>query len=57
MVSNEPVVTCNIIVFKIFYRPAGVFEFEKFSNGTKSIMNEVVEATTKGTVTIIGKKL
>lgn len=38
----------------IFYRPAGVFEFEKFSKGTRSIMDEVVEVTTKGSITIIG---
>lgn len=37
------------------YRPAGVFEFEKFSKGTKSIMDEVVDVTTKGAVTIIGR--
>lgn len=36
------------------YRPAGVFEFENFANGTKSLMDSVVEATKNGTVTIIG---
>lgn len=34
--------------------PAGVFEFENFSKGTKSLMDNVVEATTRGTITIIG---
>lgn len=34
--------------------PAGVFEFENFSNGTKRIMDAVVEATKSGTITIIG---
>lgn len=34
--------------------PVGVFEFEKFSNGTKQMMNEVVEATKSGCTTIIG---
>lgn len=34
--------------------PCGVFEFEKFANGTKQIMDRVVEVTKKGTTTIIG---
>lgn len=34
--------------------PAGVFEFEKFSKGTKAEMDAVVEATKRGAVTIIG---
>ena len=34
--------------------PVGVFEFEKFANGTKQMMNEVVEATKSGCTTIIG---
>jgi len=34
--------------------PAGVFEFEKFEGGTKSIMDAVVDATAAGTLTIIG---
>ena len=32
----------------------GVFEFPNFANGTKAVMDAVVEATSKGTVTIIG---
>jgi phosphoglycerate kinase len=32
----------------------GVFEFANFANGTKSVMDNVVGATTKGTTTIIG---
>lgn len=36
------------------YRPVGVFEFANFANGTKAMMDEVVAATTKGAVTIIG---
>lgn len=35
-------------------RPAGVFEFDKFANGTKALMDAVVNATKNGTVTIIG---
>jgi len=34
--------------------PAGVFEFPAFENGTKSLMNAVIDATLKGTITIIG---
>jgi phosphoglycerate kinase len=34
--------------------PVGVFEFEKFSKGTKSVMDAMVEATNAGCVTIIG---
>lgn len=34
--------------------PAGVFEFENFAHGTKALMDEVVNATTNGAITIIG---
>ncbi|KAG1665952.1 putative phosphoglycerate kinase [Nymphon striatum] len=34
--------------------PAGVFEIEAFSHGTKAVMDAVVEATKNGAVTIIG---
>jgi len=34
--------------------PAGVFEFENFAGGTKALMDAVVSATSKGTVSIIG---
>jgi len=34
--------------------PAGVFEFEKFANGTKALMDNVVAATNSGATTIIG---
>ncbi len=34
--------------------PAGVFEFDNFSKGTKSLMDNVVEATKRGATTIIG---
>ncbi len=34
--------------------PMGVFEMEKFANGTKGVMDAVVEVTTKGATTIIG---
>lgn len=38
----------------MLFRPAGVFEFENFAKGTKALMDAVVEATSKGTVSIIG---
>jgi phosphoglycerate kinase len=31
-----------------------VFEFEKFANGTKQVMDAVVQVTKTGTTTIIG---
>jgi len=34
--------------------PAGVFEFDKFAGGTKSLMDAMVDATSNGTLTIIG---
>jgi len=34
--------------------PAGVFEFENFANGTKSLMDAVVQATVNGCTSIIG---
>ncbi|TYZ60333.1 hypothetical protein PybrP1_003962 [[Pythium] brassicae (nom. inval.)] len=34
--------------------PMGVFEFDAFANGTKAVMDAVVQATTTGATTIIG---
>uniref|UniRef100_A0A4X2K689 Phosphoglycerate kinase n=1 Tax=Vombatus ursinus TaxID=29139 RepID=A0A4X2K689_VOMUR len=34
--------------------PVGVFEWEAFARGTKELMNNVVEATKRGCITIIG---
>ncbi|KPP60382.1 phosphoglycerate kinase 1-like [Scleropages formosus] len=34
--------------------PVGVFEWDKFSHGTKNLMDKVVEVTKSGCVTIIG---
>lgn len=34
--------------------PAGVFEWDNFSKGTKALMDAVVDVTSKGAVTIIG---
>ncbi|KAJ8921217.1 hypothetical protein NQ315_013689 [Exocentrus adspersus] len=48
---KEPINRAKVIVWN---GPAGVFEFEKFANGTKGIMDAVVAATSKGAITIIG---
>ena len=34
--------------------PSGVFEFDAFANGTKNLLDAVVEATKEGATTIIG---
>ncbi|CAO3613534.1 unnamed protein product [Mucor fragilis] len=34
--------------------PSGVFEFDAFANGTKAVLDAVVEATKEGATTIIG---
>ncbi|CAG8737859.1 2785_t:CDS:2, partial [Dentiscutata heterogama] len=34
--------------------PPGVFEFEKFSKGTKVVLDAVIEATKRGAKTIVG---
>jgi phosphoglycerate kinase len=34
--------------------PAGVFEFEKFSHGTKAVAGAIVSATSKGAFSLIG---
>ena len=38
----------------IWNGPMGVFEFDKFANGTMAIANTLAELTPKGTITIIG---
>lgn len=47
----EPIARAKVIVWN---GPMGVFEFPNFAKGTISVMDGVVEATKKGTVTIIG---
>lgn len=47
----EPIKRAKIIVWN---GPAGVFEFDSFCKGTKALMDNVVEATTRGAITIIG---
>lgn len=34
--------------------PAGVFEFDKFAEGTKAVLNAVIEVTKNGATTIVG---
>jgi len=48
---SKIILTCQTIVWN---GPAGVFEWEQFAEGTKKIMDAVVEATKKGATTIIG---
>ncbi|KAI8334501.1 3-phosphoglycerate kinase [Choanephora cucurbitarum] len=50
-VFREEVLKSKTIVWN---GPAGVFEFEPFANGTKSLLNAVIEATKDDTTTIIG---
>ncbi|MFM8364698.1 MAG: phosphoglycerate kinase, partial [Verrucomicrobiota bacterium] len=38
----------------IWNGPAGVFEFEKFAEGTKSMAAAVALATSKGAITVVG---
>ncbi|XP_003769346.1 phosphoglycerate kinase 1 isoform X1 [Sarcophilus harrisii] len=47
----EVVARAKLIVWN---GPVGVFEWETFAKGTKELMNNVVEATAKGCITIIG---
>lgn len=37
--------------------PPGVFEFSNFANGTKSLLQAVIDATAKGATSIIGKQI
>uniref|UniRef100_A0A1B6CFY2 Phosphoglycerate kinase n=1 Tax=Clastoptera arizonana TaxID=38151 RepID=A0A1B6CFY2_9HEMI len=48
---KKPIERAKVIVWN---GPAGVFEFENFSKGTKSLMDAVVDVTKKGAITIIG---
>ena len=55
--ADQKVSKCLLMRSKeliVWNGPVGVFEFEKFSNVTKQMMNEVVEATKSGCTTIIG---
>ena len=41
-------------IINFLLRPAGVFEFDNFSHGTRALMDSVVKLTSAGGVTIIG---
>ncbi|XP_046383171.1 phosphoglycerate kinase [Ischnura elegans] len=47
----EPIARAKVVVWN---GPMGVFEFENFAKGSKTMMDNVVAATAKGAVTIIG---
>jgi len=50
-IFREVVLRAKTIVWN---GPMGVFEWDNFEKGTKSLMDAVVEATQKGAITIIG---
>ncbi|MCL4130090.1 UNVERIFIED_CONTAM: hypothetical protein GTU68_040215, partial [Idotea baltica] len=47
----DPITRAKTIVWN---GPCGVFEFEKFATGTRLVMDAVVNATSNGTISIIG---
>jgi len=49
--NKEVIMSSKTIIWN---GPMGVFEMASFENGTKSMMDAVVEATTNGVVTVIG---
>ena len=49
--SSYVTVSCMSVLVD---RPPGVFEFESFSKGTKSMMDAIVAATAAGATSIIG---
>lgn len=48
---KEPLERAKIVLWN---GPCGVFEWENFAKGTKTMMDMVVEATERGAITIIG---
>ncbi|MGQ9818958.1 MAG: phosphoglycerate kinase [Candidatus Kapaibacteriales bacterium] len=48
---SEKITSSKTIVWN---GPVGIFEIEKFSEGTKAIASAMVNATTKGAITIVG---
>jgi 3-phosphoglycerate kinase len=57
-IGQESVTSFTEVIMRsktlIWNGPMGVFEFEKFENGTKGVMDAVVAATKVGSITIIG---
>lgn len=50
-VFNDALADCNAVIWN---GPMGVFEFDKFANGTDSISHTLAQLTGTGTCTIIG---
>ena len=48
---RETILAAKTIVWN---GPAGVFEFDKFANGTKAQAEAVIEATANGAITVVG---
>lgn len=48
---KEPLTRAKMILWN---GPCGVFEWDNFAHGTKSMMDMIVEATKRGAITIIG---
>ena len=44
----------NLCFHSSTHRPMGVFEFDKFANGSKAVLDAIVMATEKGATSIIG---
>lgn len=57
-IGPKSIVTFRDAVLKakqiLWNGPCGVFEFDAFANGTKAVMDAVVEATSTGAISIIG---
>jgi len=49
--NNAAIAASSTIIWN---GPMGVFEMAPFESGTKSMMDKIVEVTTKGTITVIG---
>merc|ERR1712083_57418 len=49
--NNATIAASSTIIWN---GPMGVFEMSPFESGTKSMMDKIVEVTTKGTITVIG---
>merc|ERR1712032_1291191 len=49
--NNAAIVKARTVIWN---GPMGVFEMKSFENGTKSMMDKIVEVTKSGTVTVIG---
>ncbi|KAK9508189.1 hypothetical protein O3M35_007907 [Rhynocoris fuscipes] len=48
---DRPIKRAKLILWN---GPAGVFEFDKFSNGSRALFDSLIEATSNGCLTIVG---